>query len=80
MVINLYKFNVKAFFQPPPGNIWEWDGHEEHEEFVLASSAEVAKRAIKQTILKKIGEQKIRLITLEISEPELTKDEPWRAL
>lgn len=75
MVINKYRFKVEVYFNPPPGDIGiEWRGLEVHNEEMLASSVEVAIRAMKKWVLKRIGSQKGRLSYLNISAPELVPD------
>ncbi len=74
MKIDLYQFKVECYFNPPPDCPGEWRGLEIHIEEILANSAEVAKRAIKTHVLKRVGSQKHRLSYLNISEPVLVTD------
>ena len=48
----------------------EYDGLESHIEQIYASSAAVAKRAMKTFVNKRIGQQKHRLVSIDIGEPQ----------
>ena len=74
MEIYLFRFKVEVYFNPPFGCVDEWHGYEVHFENMWASNAEVAARAIKRMIMKKVGQAKPRLSYLSISEPVLVSD------
>ena len=81
MRIDLYSFRIVLFFNPPMAleeyekiGI-EYDGQEEHREMMFASSPDTAARAVRKKVMQKIGDNKDRLASIFISEPEKEEDE-----
>ena len=74
MKINQYNFIVIVDFEAPEATVRmgiPWDGLEQHHESIMASDVEVARRALKKIVNKKIGPQKERVKSLQI----LTEEE-----
>lgn len=74
MRLILFRFVIVIEFHPPKYGGFEWDGLEEHTEYMYATSAEVAARSIKKMIMDKVGTQKDRVMSLTISDPFLINE------
>lgn len=76
MQIILFRFKVSLYLAAslPQQSYYEagihYDGNEEHIEHMYASDREVAIRAMRKYVLRRLGVQKRRLSYLNISEPE----------